>query len=151
MTYTGVRSGVFAILDGREYGGRPVREDGSVLVKSSAAENPDPSRFQWNDRVREWHARVPATDLDRLYEVNAYAKYQGHRVNLTAISDSGMATAYFADGEKWWAEENGFEEIDKYVFVKEIPVWELRDVHEEQSDLLFRQWRQANFAEPRRK
>jgi hypothetical protein len=151
MTYTGVRSGVFAVLNGREYDSRPVREDGSVLLKSSARENPAPGLFEWNDSAREWRARVPAADLDRLYQANAYAKYQGQLVNITAINDAGMATAYFADADKYKAEENGFTQVDKYVYVKEIPVWELRDVHEKQSDLLFRQWRQANFAEPRRK
>jgi hypothetical protein len=151
MTYVGVRSGVFGVFGGREYDSRPVREDGSVLLKSSARDNPDPARFEWNDRAGEWHARVPATELDRLYQANAYAKYRGHLVNITAINDSGNATAYFADGDGWWAEENGFDQIDKYVYVKEIPVWELRDVHEKQNDMLFKQWRQATFAEPRRK
>jgi hypothetical protein len=151
MTYTGVRSGVFAVLAGREYDSRPVREDGSVLLKSSTADNPDPARFEWNERAGEWRARVPATDLDRLYQANAYAKYQGYLVNITAINDSGTATAYFADADKYWADENGFDQVDKYVYVKEIPVWELRDVHEKQSDLLFSQWRQTTFAEPRRK
>jgi hypothetical protein len=151
MTYTGVRSGVFAVLGGREYQGRPIREDGSVLVKSSAPENPDPSRFAWNDRMGEWHARVPALELDRLYQANAYAKYQGHLVNVTAVDDAGTATAYFADSDGAWAEENGFEQVDKYVWVRQIPVWDLRDVHERQDDMLFRTWRAATFEEPRRR
>jgi hypothetical protein len=148
MTYTGVRSGVFAVLGGREYDSRPIRDDGTVQVRSSAPDNPDPSRFAWNDNHGQWLARVPATELDRLFQANVYAKYQGHLVNLTAINESGNATAYFAEGDEWWAEENGFTQTDKFVWVREIPVWELRDVHERQDDLLFRPWRAANFPEP---
>lgn len=128
---------MFAVLGGREYAGRPVRENGTVLVRSGAVVNPDPSRFTWNERVGEWHARLPATELDRLYQANTYATYRGHRVNITAVDDTGSATVYFADRDGSWAEENGFAQVDKYVWLRQVPVWELREVYECQDDLLF--------------
>lgn len=148
MAYTGVRRGTFATYRGREFEARPPRPDGTVLLRSFAAENPDPATFQRNERLGAWQVRVAATDLDRLFQANAYARYQGHRVNVESVDQAGTARVYSADGEGLWAEENGFTPVEKYVYRKEVPVWELADVHEEQHDLLFDRWREATFTRP---
>jgi hypothetical protein len=145
MRYVGVRAGVFAVLNGRECEGRPVREDGTVLVMCTADENPDPSRLEWNERMGQWRARLLTTELDRLYQAVVYARYEGRPVNITQIDAAGSATVYSTESQ------SGFTQIDRGVWAREAPVWDLRDVHEVQIDLLFGRWRQANFVKPKTK
>jgi hypothetical protein len=148
MPYTGVRSGVFAVLNGKEYSSRPV-QDGSVMLRSAEHNNPHPERFAWDERVGAWQAVVPIADLDRLYQTNVYARFQGHWVSVAAHSDAGEVTAYYADTKPRWAQDNGFKEIDRSVWIRQrIPMWELREVCERQEDLLFRRWRQDRFPAP---
>jgi hypothetical protein len=140
MSYVGVRAGVFAVLDGREYeASPPTREDGTVLLKARAGEDPDSSRFGWSERIGQWRARVPTAELDRIYQAIGHARYGGRPVNITQIDDSGVATAYST------GQADGFSQVDRGVWVGDVPVWTLRDVHEVQIDLLFRQWRQADL------
>ena len=149
MSYTGVRSDIFAVFRGREYLGSPVfTEDDTVMIGASDTANPDPSLFAWNEGWGAWTARIPAADCDRLYSAHSYAKYQGHRVNIMRIDDSGIARVYYSDENGAWAEANGFEQVNKYEFEKSVPAAELYDVYELQDDLLFFRWREANFARP---
>ncbi len=148
MSYAGIRSGVFATHGGVEYASTPPWPDDTVIIRSFAEENPDPARFERNQYLDAWQTRVPVAELDRLYQANAYARYQGHRVNVTSVDESGQAEIYLADGHGLWASNNDFVQVDKNSYTKKVPAAELRDVHEDQHDLLFRQWRQANFTQP---
>lgn len=148
MRYTGVRSGTFATYRGLHVRSRPIRSDGTVLIISDAPENPDSSLFAWNGGWEAWTARVDAADCERIYTVHTYARYQGHRVLLNAVDEHGMASIEYADWNGAWATENGFETVDKYQHVKNVPAGELADVYEKQNDDLFRSWRAATFPAP---
>jgi hypothetical protein len=149
MRYTGVRSDTFAVFRGREFEASPIfPEDQTVMIGSHATDNPDTTLFQWNDGWNAWTARVPATACERLYRATTVARYQGHRVSIESVDESGMARIQYADWNGAWAEENGFETIDKYEYAKTVHAGELYEVHEKQRDLLFRDWREATFARP---
>ena len=149
MKYTGIRFGTFAVFRGREFESSPIfPAEGSVIIASYAPENPDPSLLQWNDDWNGWTAEIPATDCDRLYRVNTYAKYLGHRVRISSIDESGMARIEYADWNGAWAAESGWEAVDKYEYATTVAASELVGVHENQHDELFHRWRDANFPAP---
>lgn len=148
MKYTGIRARSFAVVRGREFTSTALDQSGNVIISSEAPENPDPSLFAWNDDWREWTATIPAVDCERVYRANAYAKYQGHRVNIMRVDESGTARIYYSDENGAWAEENGFQQVNKYEFEKSVPAYELYDVYEMQDDLRFNRWRETAFERP---
>lgn len=148
MAYTGLRNDVFASYRGREYTATPLFADGTLMIRSFAGENPDPELFEWNQYLDAWQARVPASNVDRLYQAVTYARYQGHLVQIDSVDESGQALAYLADGDGLWGAQNGFEQVDKYVRSKLVPSAELVDVYEKQEDMLFDRWRDATFPAP---
>ncbi len=146
MTYTGIRSGMYAVYGGVEFKATPLQADGTVLLRLFAEDNPDPKLFRRNEHLGIWQTQVPAADCERIYQATAYARYQGHRVNVNTLDGSGTAQVYYADTSYGWPEKNGFTQIDKLVFLKDASAWDLREVHEQQHDQLFAQWREATFA-----
>lgn len=136
-----------AIFRGREYEGG-LLESGTVVLRWFGPENPEIDVFSWNERAQAWTAVVPMEACTRVYTVRAYAKYHGYRVNIESIDDSGVASVYFDEGDMWWAEENGFDQIDKYVFFKKVPDVELYDLYEDHEDELFDSWRESTFVRP---
>lgn len=147
MRYTGVRSGEFAQVDGVTYPCRHVARDDRVVLKSKAEENPAPELFAWHEAFGGWVAQLPSARCERVYATRTYARYQGHRVAVDAVAD-GVASVSYADENGAWAARNGFTQVDKYEYTKDVPAAELRDVHEEQRDLLFRAWRERTFPRP---
>lgn len=148
MKYTGPRLGTFATYRGREYESAPIFPDGNVMIGAKTPDNPDPALFQWNDGWDAWTAMVPAAEIDRLYHAIAYAKYQGHRVSINSVDESGAAHIAYADDNGAWAGENGFTQVNKYEYEKTVSAYELYDVYEKQNDELFWRWRAASFAQP---
>src|SRR5215211_355763 len=137
MRYSGIRAATFAVFRGREFESTAIDANGTVIISCDDPDNPDPSLFEWNDRWRQWAAEIPASNCERVYRANAYARYQGHRVNIMSVDESGTARVYYADYDGAWAEANGFEQVNKYEFEKSVPAAELYDVYESQDDLLF--------------
>jgi hypothetical protein len=141
------RNGEFAVVDGVTWPCRYLQRDDKVVLRSKAEENPGPGVFEWNERFVGWIAQLPSARCDRVYATQTFARYQGHRVAVLAV-DGASASVRYADANGAWAAENGFSEVDKYEYTKDVAVAELRDVVEEQADLLFDAWRAAGFAVP---
>jgi hypothetical protein len=148
MKYTGIRHGEYAVIDSVEYkcGYNPA--DRTVVLSSQAPENPNPELYEWNEKYQRWLAEIPYSRCDRVYSVNAYARYFGKRVSVTSADSNGMAQAYYEGQNSSWAEEIGFVQVERYVHLKDVHVTELHDVHEEQKNLLFTTWREENFTQP---
>ncbi|NUT53834.1 MAG: hypothetical protein HOV94_42075 [Saccharothrix sp.] len=135
-------------MDGREYKASYSGRDDTVLIVEKTPENPDPTRYKWVDYHRGWVARYPLADVDRVFEVHTYARYRGHRCEVRSVDDDGTLELQYAASNGGWALGMGFEQRDKYEYLKTVSAGELHDYHEEQRDLLFEQWRDRTFPRP---
>lgn len=149
MTYPGFRVGTFMTYRGRERSCAYRFQTNEVVLFSRAPENPDPDLYEWDATRNGWIAILDADTCDRVFAVNTFAQYHGHRCEVTAMRDDGTAEILYADWNGAWAvSEGGFEQRNKYEYYKIVPVHELYDYHEEQLDQLFDRWRGQHFAKP---
>jgi hypothetical protein len=148
MTYPGFRSGHHARANGREYEVEYDRNGDSLFVIDKSPENPDPSRYEWVDYHRGWVGEFPIGDFDRVFSVNTFARYKGHRCEVVSANDDGTMEVQYKDSDGGWAVAMGFVQHNKYEFLKTVPAAELHDYHENQRDLLFEAWRERTFPRP---
>jgi hypothetical protein len=148
MSYQPHRRGVHATVNGVTYPARYNSTKQKVFISLSAAENPDPTLFKWNETHSLWLAEVPAVDCDRVFRISPHARFYGHRCFVDIMNDDGTAEVVYADADADWAQRNGFEQRDRGTFRRVVPVTALYDYHEEQWDLLFDQWREQTFPRP---
>lgn len=149
MTYPGFRTGTFMSYRGLERGCSYRFPSNEVVLFSRAPENPDPDLYEWDESRKGWIAILDANMCDRVFAVNTFALYRGHRCEVTAMNDDGTAEILYADWNGAWAVAGGgFEQRDKYEYYKIVPVSELYDYHEEQLDQVIDRWREQNFPRP---
>jgi hypothetical protein len=149
MTYPPFRFGTFVSYGGRERSGTYRPGSGEVIFFSREPENPDPRIYEWDDNRKGWIAILDARDCDRVFNVNTFALYRGHRCEVTAMNNDGAAEILYADWNGGWAvRAGGFEQRNKLEYYKVVPMNELYDYHEEQQDLVFDEWRERNFSRP---
>lgn len=142
VSYPQVRSGTYAVIGGVARPGLYPANSDHVVLKSTDADNPEPTLFAWNDTHGVWSAKVPVEQCERIFSARWYGMWRGHRVAIDALAaDASVASVTYADSSGAWAAENGFTHVDKYEYQREVPAAELVDVHEVQTDLLFEQWR----------
>ncbi len=144
MTYTGPRSGEYAVIRGVTHRCTYSPNDDRVVLKTKQADNPDATLFDWHERYGGWVAQLTSEQCDRVYSARSYGRWQGHRVAIDSVAD-GVATVTYADNNGGWAAVNGFTEVDRYEYRRDVPAAELGDVHEEQRDLGFTRWRDRTF------
>ncbi|WP_053721273.1 hypothetical protein [Saccharothrix sp. NRRL B-16348] len=135
-------------MNGREYKAVYGRDSDSILIIEKTPENPDPSRYKWVDYHRGWVARYPISDVDRVFSVNTFARYRGHKCEVVSANDDGTMEIQYKDSDGGWAVAMGFVQHNKYEFLKTVPASELHDYHERQRDLLFEEWRERTFPRP---
>lgn len=148
MIYRGFRSGHHARANGREYKVAYDRNDDTLIVIDKSPENPDPSRYEWVDYHRGWVGEFPVSDFDRVFSVNTFARYRGHKCEVVSANDDGTMEIQYKDSDGGWAVAMGFVQHNKYEFLKTVPASELHDYHERQRDLLFEEWRERTFPRP---
>jgi hypothetical protein len=149
MTYPGFRVGTFATYRGRERSCAYRFQTNEVIFFSRSPENPDPDLYEWDDVRKGWIAVLNAGDCDRVFAVNTFVLYRGHRCEVTEMRDDGTAEILYADWNGAWAVSGGgFEQRNKYEYYKIVTMSELYDYHEEQRDELFDQWRERSFPRP---
>ncbi|WP_026316989.1 hypothetical protein [Actinokineospora enzanensis] len=142
--YTGPRSGQYAVVRGVTHPCTYSPNDDRVVLKTRQSDNPDATLFTWHDRYGGWVAQLTSQQCDRVYTARTYARWQGHRVAIDLVT-AGTAAVTYADDNGGWASENGFTQVDKYEYQREVSVSELADVHEVQRDLAFNRWRDQTF------
>lgn len=147
MEYQGIRSGEFAVLQGRAYPCSYDARTESALLKTRDRENPNPELYAWHERYGGWVADLGSDRCERLYHVVTYARYCDRRVGLRSISEA-MAEVFYADRDGSWAERSGFVQVNKYEFETIVPITDLTDLHEDQRDLTFESWRALSFVPP---
>src|SRR5690348_16072033 len=103
MTYPGFRTGGHVTRNGRDLQGFYDFQTETVLVVIRQPDNPDPAVYEWNDYRRGWVAEFPASQFERIFAVNTFAQYRGHRCEVTAIYDNGTAEILYADWNGAWA------------------------------------------------
>ena len=87
------RIGTYVVWQGREYrAGYDFRRD-MVTVIVEGPENPDPSRYEWNDYRRGWCTEVPVTECERIYRVATYTRYWGARCEVLEFAEDGVSVS----------------------------------------------------------
>jgi hypothetical protein len=148
-TYRPHRQGVHATVNGVTYPARYNSSKQKVFMSLSGDGNPDPALFSWNELHGLWVAEVPAAECERVVSISPYARFHGHRCAVETLDPDGSAEIIYTDQDWSWAERNGFDQHDRGTYRRQATAAELYDYHEEQADLLFEQWRTANFEDPR--
>lgn len=136
MTGQRPRSGVFAVVGGREYVAESAPENGVLTLVSDAAENPDQALFQRGEDGR-WRARVRVDQCDRVDEVTTWALYQGHDCQVVAIDEDGSVGLHYLGPDKAQAGRDGFVQTEPGVWARTVNVYEVARVWEHHRDLLF--------------
>lgn len=118
MTYP--RTGVFAVVDGREHAVESYPERGVVPLSDG--------------RV------VPLSECERLAEVTTRADYRGHECQVVGLAPDGSVGLYYLGPDKARAAADGFSQIDPGTWAKNVDVHEVERWREHHADLLFDEW-----------
>ena len=64
-------------------------------------------------------------------------KYKGRQVGVIRETDIEyvITSGYVSEGEQLFTEENGFEQVDRYLFEGKVPKSEVTDVKEEKGPI----------------
>ncbi|GAA3022694.1 hypothetical protein [Actinokineospora globicatena] len=135
MTYQRPRTGIIALLDGREY---PATSPERGEVTLTALVDPVDPRF--TQTPTGWQAVVALDSLDRLDEVTTRADHLGHECLVVGISPEGSAGLYYVGPDKSKASTDGFVQIDPGTWAKNTPIATLTNFREHHTDLLFATW-----------
>ncbi|PPK67979.1 hypothetical protein V5P93_007325 [Actinokineospora auranticolor] len=135
MTHQRPRTGLYALLDGREYAaGQP--ENGQVALHSAV----DPQDTRFKAGSSGWRAVVPVDACERLDEVTTRANHLGHECLVVGITPEGSVGLYYVGPDKTRATADGFVQIDPGTWAKNVPIHEITRFREHHVDLLFPEW-----------
>ncbi|SES28804.1 hypothetical protein [Actinokineospora terrae] len=134
MTYQRPRTGIIAVLDGREY---PASVEGGQVTLTSPGDPVDP---RFTRTAGGWEFVVTLDVLERLDEVTTRAEHLGHDCLVVGISPEGSAGLYYLGPDKTRAAADGFVQIDPGTWAKNTQVGDLTNFREHHADLLFPIW-----------
>jgi hypothetical protein len=140
MTFSRPRSGIFAVVGGREYAAESYPDNDVVVLVGEAPDNPDPQLFERDEPRGRWRAEVLTDDCERLDEVTTRARHRGHECQVVAIEPDGSTGLYYLGPDKSKAARDGFVQIESGLWAKTVNIYELDDFGEHHVDLLYERW-----------
>ena len=140
-----LRKGKFCKYNGKIYRCATCSLEGTVLLRSHDKEdlekngfkiNPSFGKNKFNDLGR-YIKEVPKKEVEWFCNIWNVGKYKGYDVEITNETDTEytITTGYIPINNGIFTEENGFEEIDRYLFEGKVPKSEVTDVKEEKGPI----------------
>ena len=101
------------------------------LEKNGFEKNPYFGQNKFSDLGR-YIKEVPKKEVEWFCRIGNLGKYKGRRVGIIGETDTEyvITSGYVSEGEQLFTKENGFEQIDRYLFEGKVPKSEVTDMVE---------------------
>ena len=101
------------------------------LEKNGFEKNPYFGKNKFSDLGR-YIKEVPKKEVEWFCRIGNRGKYKGRRVGIIGETDTEyvITSGYVSEGEQLFTKENGFEQIDRYLFEGKVPKSEVTDMVE---------------------
>ena len=101
------------------------------LEKNGFEKNPYFGQNKFSDLGR-YIKEVPKKEVEWFCRIGNRGKYKGRRVSIIGETDTEyvITSGYVSEGEQLFTKENGFEQIDRYLFEGKVPKSEVTDMVE---------------------
>ena len=82
--------------------------------------------------VGKYIKEVPKKDVEWFCNIYNVGKYKGRQVGVIRETDTEyvITSGFVSEGEQLFTEENGFEQVDRYLFEGKVPKSEVTDMVE---------------------
>ena len=106
------------------------------LEKNGFEKNPYFGQNKFSDLGR-YIKEVPKKEVEWFCRIGNRGKYKGRSVGIIGETDTEyvITSGYVSEGEQLFTKENGFEQIDRYLFEGKVPKSEVTDVKEEKGPI----------------
>ena len=138
-----IRKGYYCKYKGKIY--RCATRDTTVLLRSPDVEDFQKNGFEKNPYfgqnkfydVGKYIKVVPNEEIEWFCNIWNVGKYKGYDVEITNETDTEytITPGYISINNGVFTKENGFEEIDRYLFEGKVPKSEVTDVKEEKGPI----------------
>ena len=115
-------------------------DDSTVLLRSHDIEDLEKNGFEKNpyfgknkfSDLGRYIKEVPLEEVEWFCRIGNRGKYKGRRVGIIGETDTEyvITSGYVPEGEQLFTKENGFEQIDRYLFEGKVPKSEVTDMVE---------------------
>ena len=101
------------------------------LEKNGFEKNPYYGKNKFSD-VGKYIKEVLKEDVEWFCNIYNVGKYKGRQVGVIRETDTEyvITSGFVSEGEQLFTEENGFEQVDRYLFEGKVPKSEVTDVKE---------------------
>ena len=133
-----IRKGYYCKYRGKIY--RCATRDTTVLLRSPDVEDFERNGFEKNPYfgqnkfydVGKYIKIVPKKEVEWFCRIGNRGKYKGRSVGIIGETDTEyvITSGYVSEGEQLFTKENGFEQIDRYLFEGKVPKSEVTDMVE---------------------
>ena len=85
--------------------------------------------YYWQTKYRKI---VPLKEVEWFCNIYNVGKYKGRQVGVIRETDTEyvITSGFVSEGEQLFTKENGFEQVDRYLFEGKVPKSEVTDVKE---------------------
>ena len=138
-----IRKGYYCKYNGKIY--RCATRDTTVLLRSPDVEDFQKNGFEKNPYfgqnkfydVGKYIKVVPNEEIEWFCNIWNVGKYKGYDVEITNETDTEytITPGYISINNGVFTKENGFEEIDRYLFEGKVPKSEVTDIKEEKGPI----------------
>ena len=115
-------------------------DDSTVLLRSHDIEDLEKNGFEKNpyfgknkfSDLGRYIKEVPKKEVEWFCRIGNRGKYKGRRVGIIGETDTEyiISSGYVSEGEQLFTKENGFEQVDRYLFEGKVPKNEVTDMVE---------------------
>ena len=115
-------------------------DDSTVLLRSHDIEDLEKNGFEKNpyfgknkfSDLGRYIKEVPKKEVEWFCRIGNRGKYKGRRVGIIGETDTEyvITSGYVSEGEQLFTKENGFEQVDRYLFEGKVPKNEVTDMVE---------------------
>ena len=115
-------------------------DDSTVLLRSHDIEDLEKNGFEKNpyfgknkfSDLGRYIKEVPKKEVEWFCRIGNRGKYKGRRVGIIGETDTEyvITSGYVSEGEQLFTKENGFEQVDRYLFEGKVPKSEVTDMVE---------------------
>ena len=85
--------------------------------------------YYWQTKYRKI---VPKKEVEWFCRIRNQGMYKGRKIAVIGETDTEyiISSGYVSEGEQLFTEENGFEQVDRYLFEGKVPKNEITDMVE---------------------
>ena len=115
-------------------------DDSTVLLRSHDIEDLEKNGFEKNpyfgknkfSDVGKYIKEVLKKDVEWFCRIRNQGMYKGRKIAVIGETDTEyiISSGYVSEGEQLFTEENGFEQVDRYLFEGKVPKSEVTDMVE---------------------